>query len=303
LCVALVAVYAGFNLLGLLPFHVSEKLGLGQAFFALALAPEFYGPMRRLAAAYHDRRAALTAAERLVAFEGSAPPFVQPRHDLPPPVSSPGVRVRLDNVQVRYEGACMPAVAGLNFDLPPGRILALMGPSGSGKTSVLRMLLGLAPLTAGRVTIDGVGLQECSDLASQCVWIGQSPLIVPGTIRENLLLVAPHATSAELAFVVAAAGLQALLIARAEGLDAVLDPRGSGLSGGERRRIALARALLKSAPLWLLDEPTAHLDEQAEREFISAIARACAGRTVIIATHSARLAAIADKVVRLGTTA
>jgi ATP-binding cassette subfamily C protein CydD len=299
LCVALVAVYAGFNLLGLLPFHVPEKLSLGAAFFALALAPEFYAPMRRLAAAYHDRRAALTASERLVAFEGSAPTSIEPHRAPPQPAAALGVRVRLDNVLVHYEGAALPAVCRLNLDVRPGRILALMGPSGSGKTSVLRMLLGLAPLTAGRVTIDDVDLREGGGLASQCVWIGQNPLILPGTIRHNLLLVAPNATAAELASVVTTAGLVPMLARRVGGLDGLLDPRGSGLSGGERRRIALARALLKPAPLWLLDEPTAHLDEHAEHEFIAAIARACAGRTVIIATHSERLAAIADEVVLL----
>jgi len=94
-----------------------------------------------------------------------------------------------------------------------------------------------------------------------------------------------------------------MLVRRGRGLDSPIDLRGGGLSGGERRRIALARALLKSAPLLLLDEPTAHLDAEAEDDLIATIDRARAGRTTLIATHSERLAAIADRVIRLGDTA
>ncbi len=295
LSVALVAVYAGFNLLRLLPFPVPETLDLGRAFFVLALAPEFYAPMRRLAAAYHDRQATETAAERLAAVERARAA----------PASAELVRsgaapaIRFDSVAVRYDGQGPPAVSGVSFDVAPGTIVALVGPSGSGKSSLLHLLLGLAPLSAGRVTIDDQSLADIGSIAPIAAWMGQSPLILAGTIASNIALADPGASPDRIADAARAAGLSPVLLARG-GLDAAIDARGGGLSGGERRRIALARALLKPAPVLLLDEPTAHLDAAAEARLVAAIARACTGRTTIIATHSVRLAAIADRVINLG---
>ena len=296
LCVALVAVYAGFNLLGLLPFHVPERLDLGRAFFVLALAPEFYAPMRRLAAAYHDRSAALAAAARIDAFEGP------PRAPAAPAVTV-GLRapaIRFEDVAIRFEDEARDVVSGLSFELRPGQTLALLGPSGSGKTSVLRLLLGMAPLASGRVRVDGEPLEPRQGVAARAAWVGQTTLIVPGSLRDNLLLAAPGATPHQIADAIAGAGLGAVVLRRVGGLDAHLDERGGYLSGGERRRLALARALLKPSSIWLLDEPTAHLDAAAEAALIATIGRARAGRTTLIATHSERVAALADVVIRLG---
>ncbi|WNO53604.1 thiol reductant ABC exporter subunit CydD [Stakelama saccharophila] len=296
LSVALVAVYCGFNLLGLLPFPVPEQLGLGQAFFVLALAPEFYAPMRRLAAAYHDKQAAETAAERL-----SALPEPAARAARTPPAGLP--ELCFESVVIRYAGEDRPALPATSFRVAPGETVALLGPSGSGKSSLLHLLLGLAPLSAGAVTVGGVALAEIGGVAAIAAWAGQNPLIVPGTIRDNLLLAHRQAGADALAGAVRGAGLGPMLARRGDGLDHVLDARGSGLSGGERRRIALARALLSHAPLLLLDEPTAHLDAASEDALIVTIARACRGRTALIATHSTALAATADRVVRLGDAA
>ncbi|MDD1450248.1 ATP-binding cassette domain-containing protein [Sphingomonas sp. H160509] len=339
LSVALVAVCAGFNLLGLLPFPVPEKLDLGRAFFVLALAPEFYAPMRRLAAAYHDRQAAETATERLAAVERDK----GTRSSVEPVWCDAAPSIRFDSVTIRYAEQDSAAVSGVSFEARPGMIVALVGPSGSGKSSLLHLLLGLAPLSEGSVTIGtppslqgrgaGVGrlphvrtavtqadqptpnpslpgrgaadagtvldLSKIGSIAPIAAWMGQSPLILPGTIGSNIALADPSASVERIAEVARTAGLSPMLLARG-GLDAAIDARGSGLSGGERRRIALARALLKPAPVLLLDEPTAHLDAASEAHLIDAIARACVGRTTIIATHSARLAAIADIVIDLG---
>ncbi len=313
LCVALIAVYAGFQLLGLLPVHVPERLDLFRTFFVLALAPEFYLPMRRLAAAYHDRQAAQTATERLLAGGGVGDdtlPAVATGETAgasrSPAAAAP--RLRVEGLTIRWPGADAPVVGGLSFDVAPGRVVALVGPSGSGKTSVLRALLALAPVTAGGWRLDdgdGVPLADATDgfggrrLAALAAWVGQAPLVVPGTLRHNLRLVAPDADDAAVAAALRAAGLDALVAGRAGGLDARLDARGGGLSGGERRRLAVARALLKQAPLWLLDEPTAHLDAASEDALVATLREALRGRTVLVATHSERLAAIADVVVRL----
>ena len=119
------------------------------------------------------------------------------------------------------------------------------------------------------------------------------------TIGQNIGLARPEATRADIECAALTAGLGPVLQGRALGLDTPIDERGSGLSGGERRRIAMARALLKAAPILLLDEPTADLDARAERDFIEIIKRLGEGRTVLMATHSAELARIAHKLVRL----
>lgn len=287
LSVALVAVYCGFALLGLLPFAAPETLTLAQAFFVLALAPEFYAPMRRLAAAYHDKQAAETAADTLM-------PLIEPE---PVPLVRVTAPLILRDVAIQYPGSDAPAVSHLSLRIDAGETVALLGPSGSGKTSVLHLLLGLAPLSAGAVEAGGVPL---TSLAGHASWAGQHPLLIAGTIRDNLTLAHPRADELAIQRAVAAAGLGPMLAARPGGLGAMLDARGSGLSGGERRRIALARALLNPAPFLLLDEPTAHLDAAAEAALIATIARAAKGRTTLIATHSPALAAIATRVVHLG---
>ncbi|WP_322963940.1 thiol reductant ABC exporter subunit CydD [Sphingomonas fuzhouensis] len=291
LSVALVAVYCGFALLGLLPFATPETLTLPEAFFALALAPEFYAPMRRLAAAYHERQAAETAATRL------APLFDRPARPAPLAPAAPP-HIMFDRVTIRYPDSDRAAVTTFSLTIRPGETVALVGPSGSGKTSLLHALLGLAPVTEGRLLIDG--LPPPSGGAVAAAWAGQNPLLMPGTIGEAIALGQPGASCDRIAAAAEAAGLGPALARRDGGFDARIDARGGGLSGGERRRIGIARALLRDAPLLLLDEPSAHLDALAEAEMVDVIARACAGRTAIIATHSSRLAAIADRVIRLG---
>ena len=279
LSVALVAVYCGFNLLRLLPFPVPETLDLKRAFFVLALAPEIYAPMRRLAAAYHDRQAAEAASASLATFE---PPAEKP-------AATPGEAptIRFEGVTVRYPDADAPALEDFNLTAEAGTITALVGPSGAGKSSLLNLLLDLAPLTAGRIRIDG---------GTDIAWAGQSPLILPASIADNIALSRRDAPRAEIE---AAAHAVGLVLDRPGGLDFVLDERGSGLSGGERRRLSLARAILKPAPILLLDEPTANLDAKAEADLLTAIRSAAKGRTTLIATHSEAVAALADQVIRL----
>ena len=286
LSVALVAVYCGFNLLRLLPFPAPETLDLGRAFFVLALAPEVYAPLRRLAAAYHDRQAA----------EAAAPTLAVAAVDPTPPAAAAVLltrapAIRFERLTIRY-GETTPALEAFDLEVRPGQIIALTGPSGAGKSSLLHALIGLAPVTAGRILIEDRPLDEIGGLAGRVAWAGQSPMVVPGTVFDNIGLARRQATTHQVADAAAAAGLNG-------DLDRVLDERGGGLSGGERRRLGLARAFLKDSPILLLDEPTANLDREAEEAMIETIRRAAAGRTTLIATHSAAVAAIADRVVRL----
>ncbi len=294
LSVALVAMYCGFSLLGLLPFHVPEQLTLGRAVFVLALAPEFFTPMRRLAAAYHDERAAEAAADRMAPMENAGPARATEPHR---PHATPP-HLRFEAVSVRYPGCDRPALDGLEMDIRPGEMVALLGESGAGKSSIINLLLGLAPLTGGEVWIDDAPLTSLGDVSASASWMGQNSFLIPGAVGENIALSRQDATPDEIRDAAQAAGLEQFG-AGAVLLDRQLDGRGGGLSGGERRRIALARALLKPSSLLLLDEPTAHLDPEAEAALIRTIREAARGRTTIVATHSATLAATADRIVRL----
>lgn len=291
LSVALVAVYCGFNLLRLLPFPVPEQLDLKRAFFALALAPEVYAPLRRLAAAYHDRQAAEAAALTLAALPAPAPPPVAVTFDAAP-------AIRFQAVTVTYEAGEAAVFDGFDLDIAPGEVVALLGPSGSGKTTLLNLLLGLAPLSGGEVSVGDQRLSHLGSIAASVAWAGQSPVVLPGTLADNLALAHPDSTREALEQAARAVGLTDVLDGRG-GLDTRLDERGAGLSGGERRRLGLARAMLKPAPILLLDEPTADLDAASEQALLPILIQAAKGRTTLIATHSEAVAALADRVVRL----
>ncbi len=294
LSVALIAVYAGFSLLGLLPFPAPERLGFARGFFVLALAPDFYAPLRRLAAAYHEKQLGEAAAARLAAVLATPQAPAAPALGLTQPPE-----IVFTAATVGFRDDADRRIGPLDLCVPPGGIAALMGPTGVGKTTLLRLLVGQAMLVGGDVAVDGHLLSTVGSFAGAIAWAGQTPVLLPGTIGENIALAWPGATAEQVAVAAAQAGLAELLARRPGGLASPLDERGSGLSGGERRRIGLARALLKPAPLLVLDEPTANLDAVSEAEMIDVIRCAARGRSVLMATHSEALAAIAGQVVRL----
>ncbi len=275
LSVALVAVYCGFSLLDLLPFPAPETLTLTGAFFALAMAPEFYLPMRRLAAAYHEKQLGEAAQAEIDAL-GAAPP----------PQDAPPFRgVAAEALEIVWPGR---RIGPVSLALGATGLLALTGPTGSGKTSVLAALAGQLAPTAGEVTP-----LDPADIA----WAAQHPLILPGSLRDNLALARPEASEADILAACTRVGLDALVAAR--GLDLPLDHRGSGLSGGERRRLGLARALLSDRPLLLCDEPTADLDDASAARIVALLTDLAQTRAVIVATHDARLVSAADAEVAL----
>ncbi|HTN40355.1 MAG TPA: thiol reductant ABC exporter subunit CydD [Asticcacaulis sp.] len=286
LSVALIAIYCGFYLLGELPFQVPERLTFAAAFFVLALAPEVYAPMRRLASAYHDQQTAMAAAQRLMEIEVSPEIAHAPRLSAAPEIS-------YHQVVCGFADDPGFRIGPVSFTARPGEVIALKGPTGSGKTTLLRLLLGQANLIAGSVQIGG---QPVSDIGESIAWVSQNPPILAGSLADNLRVANRSATDDQVTQAVELFGLQTLTQNRA---DMRLNERGSGLSGGERRKIGLARAWLKNAPILLLDEPTADLDAQAEAGLIEELPKLFKGRTVILSSHSPKLCALADQVVEL----
>ncbi|MEJ2410346.1 MAG: ATP-binding cassette domain-containing protein [Novosphingobium sp.] len=290
LSVALVAVYCGFSLLGLLPFPAPEDLTLGRAFFALALAPEFYLGMRRMAAAYHDKQQGEAAEASIAAALQQAEAH---RAAEPVPAVACVSRLSVAGLEVTY--ADDNRIGPFSADWQGPGLHALTGLTGAGKSSLLHALIGMTPAMTGTVTLDGAAIAPAS-LAALAGWAGQRPLLLPGTLRENLLLGSPDG-GVDLLPLLEACGLSSLIGER--GFDLAIDPRGSGLSGGERRRIGLVRAIASGRPLLLLDEPTADLDSETARRVSDLIETVSRDRLVIAATHDAGLAGCAASVVVL----
>jgi len=290
--IALIAVYVGFKLLGLFPFETGEVLTLQEGMMVLILAPEFFAPIRRLSSLHHDRAAAVAASTVLEGWliaTGDA-------HERLPVLGRPP-RVAFDNVSIWF--GSNRVVQGFSFEAPPGRLTVLSGRSGSGKTSALLVLLGLARVNGGVVTVDGVSLLAGASLADSVAYIRQSPWLFEGTLAENLRVGGPKASDQNLLDALARVGASHLASGENGGLSRQIGRGGQGLSGGERQRIAIARALLRGAKLWLLDEPTAHLDATAEAELLDLLRDQAGERTLIVASHSAAVLKAADLVVRM----
>ena len=283
LSVALVAVYCGFSLLGLLPFPAPEDLSLGQAFFALALAPEFYLGMRRLAAAYHDKQQG-QAAERSVAAALDQAHSFEPTDAVA--CLDPISELCTEGLTIRYDdGVCIGPITAC---WRASGLHVVTGLTGAGKSSLLHALIGLAPVSAGRIILNGKDM-TVGALMTRTGWAGQRPLLLPGTLADNLRLGSNDLAPQDLTRLITASGLSNLIAARGE--DLMIDPRGSGLSGGERRRIGLARAIASGRPLLLLDEPTADLDPASAAQVIALLQEVARSRLVIAATHDPALIA------------
>ena len=273
---ALVAVLVGFRLL-------NGSLSLLDGLFVLLLAPEFYLPLRTLGLSYHARMQGLAAAEKIAPLMAIQLPE-DTQGDLPVPPGIPAIR--FEQVGFRYGGE-RGGVTSVDLELPAGSVTALVGESGSGKTTLARLLVGLAQPSEGRVTVNGIDLALLDGTAwrERIAWVAQQPFFFKGSVRENLLLARPDATDAEIYNALEAAAALQFVAALPAGLATQLGDRGAGLSGGELRRLALARAFLRNAALVVLDEPTAGLDPDNERLVSEALQRLAVGRTVLLISH------------------
>jgi ATP-binding cassette, subfamily C, bacterial CydD len=290
--VALVAVTVGVRLAG-------GGLGLQAGLTVLVLAPELYLPLRRLGAEFHASADGLAVAERMLALLETPPATViGGTHRPPSPALAP---VRFERVSFSYPRRPAPVLDGFGLVLAPGETVALVGESGAGKSTAAALLLGLLRPTAGRVTVGGVDLAACDvDAWRRLVaWVPQRPTLLRATVADNIRLGAPQASTGAVRAAAALAGADAFVSALPAGYDTLVGDGGRPLSPGERRRIAVARAVLLDAPLLILDEPTADLDPASIEVVAGAIARVRGSRTVLLIAHRPEMVAHADRVVRL----
>ncbi|SCB08100.1 thiol reductant ABC exporter subunit CydC [Rhizobium multihospitium] len=256
-------------------------IGAPAAAFALLIAFAATEPFAAL------RRGALELGRTLLAARRIAPRLNPAAAPMPRVEPVAGYAFQLSAVAAGREGAFRPVLSDLSLSLPVGERLAVVGESGVGKSTLLALLAGEIAATSGSVARQAAAtLMQRSELFRD-------------TVRGNLKLAAPHADDNRLRDALATAGLLDDIDALPHGLSTRLGEGGSGLSGGQLRRLALARLLLRDTPLWLLDEPTEGLDAATARAVLARLASVVDGRSLVIATHIRREAALADRIVAL----
>lgn len=224
------------------------------------------------------------AAERILEIVDAEPEVPEPAAPAPLPQ---GFAIRFQGVDFRYPGASLPTLEGIAFKLNEGGKLAIIGPSGSGKSTIVQLLLRFRAPGTGRITLGGEELVRlCGEDVRRCIAVvSQHTDLFTGTIRENLLLADPAATRERLEHACRAAEIHDFIVSQPNGYDTWIGEAGTALSGGQARRLAIARAVLKDAPILVLDEPTEGLDNAAARALMSTLTRLMAQRSVLLITH------------------
>jgi ATP-binding cassette subfamily C protein CydD len=293
--VAVVAIYIGLALLRYvqvpgIPGHISLRDGL----FLLMVTPLYFQPVRTLAAAYHERADALAAIEALEPLLQASASETE-RADARPLTSPPAIEVW--GLTVTFPGRDVPALDGVPLAIEPGEVIGITGASGAGKSTLLRALAGELEPASGGVLIDGMPPRGVA--RTGVAWLGQRPYLFSGSLQDNIALGRIECDELDVLSAALAAGLRGVLARLPDGLKTPVGEGGWGLSGGEARRVALARTFLGRAPLVLLDEPTAHLDAASELGISEIIATLSRSATTILASHSPALLAICDRVITL----
>ncbi|MFM1724287.1 thiol reductant ABC exporter subunit CydD [Rhodococcus sp. PAM 2766] len=291
LSVALIAVSIGLRL-------VFGNMELEPGIVALILAPEVYLPLRMVGTQFHAAEDGLAAADKAFAVIDEAPDRREAGTGSAVPDDN---SVDLSGVSVHSRSGLAPH--RLDVTCRPGEVTVLTGPNGSGKSTALQVILGLAEPVEGTVRVGGLDVAALDRARwwDRIAWLPQHPVLVPGTLAENLALVGPvDPESDELRRACRATGFDTVLAELPRGWDTVVGVGGTGLSLGQRQRLALTRLLVSPRPVLLLDEPTAHLDDDTERTVLNSLRDlAGEGRTVVLVGHRPTVLAAGDRVVQV----
>jgi ABC-type multidrug transport system fused ATPase/permease subunit len=264
----------------------------------VAYLADLYSPVRALTRLSSTLAKAGASAVRVAEVLDSDDTIAERPGATPAPMLRDEVRFR--GVGFGYDRD-RPVLHDFDLRIGSGETVALIGPSGAGKSTTLHLLLRLYDVEAGSVLIDGVDVRDCKlqSLRERIAFVPQDPWLLDGTLAENIAFGAADATRADVIAASRAALVDEFALKMPNGYDTSLGENGVRLSGGQRRRVALARAAISNAPLVLLDEPTASLDPAAAASIMRAIRSATAARTVLLVTHDHDTAAIADRVINL----
>ena len=207
--------------------------------------------------------------------------------------------ISFENVSFSYENS--PVLDNVSFEITPGTVCAILGRSGVGKSTLADLLVRFYDPDRGTIRFDGHDLRRLrlTDIRNEIVLVDQASYLFHATVRENIAYSKPDATFEEIIAAASAAAIHQRILALPQQYDTVVGERGQTLSAGERQRITIARALLRNPSVLVMDEPTAALDSETEREIVESLASAFHGRTAIVITHRPSLASIAAQVITL----
>jgi thiol reductant ABC exporter CydC subunit len=257
--------------------------GVHLALLTMAVVASFEAILP-LPQAFQYLEASLEAGRRLFQIVDTEPAVSEPTT---PSVAPSQYDLRVENLRFSYSPDQPPALDGICFDLPQGGQLALVGPSGAGKSTLVHLLVRFWDYQSGRILLGGRELRTCrqEDVSRLIAVVSQRTHLFNATVRENLLLARPEAAESEIVQAAKHARVHDFVQSLPQGYDTQIGEQGVRLSGGQRQQLAIARALLKDAPLLILDEPTANLDALTERDIIRTLWPLMAGRTTVIVTH------------------
>jgi len=272
--------------------HVlSGKLMVGSMFVVINYLGAVYGPLSAIAHTTGQLQGAVAGARRVREMLALTPETV----DAPGAVKATAIRgeVRFDNVGFAYPDGT-DVLHGINFTALPGQMIAVVGLTGAGKTTLVSLIPRFYDATAGRVVVDGVDVRqyEIRSLRERIAIVPQDPVLFSGTIAENLRYGRLDATTEEIEEAARAAHAHEFVLRLSKKYETRIAEAGAGLSGGERQRLSVARAILKNAPILILDEPTSSLDAISEEIVFEALRKLRAGRTTIVIAH--RLSTVRD---------
>jgi ATP-binding cassette, subfamily B, bacterial len=269
------------------------RLTVGGILVFLAYLASLYGPLEALMYAPSTTQGAAGSARRMLEL-------LDTRRDVEDrPGATPVARlqghVRLEEVTFGYD-AGRPVLERVSLEVAPGRMVAIVGPTGAGKSTLVSLVPRFYDPWSGRVTIDGLDVRdiELKSLRSQVAVVLQEPFLFPMSIADNIAYGRPHASRREIEAAAREANAHSFIERLPEGYDTVVGERGATLSGGERQRISVARAILKDAPILILDEPTSAVDAQTEALLLEAMERLTRGRATIVIAHRMTTVARAD---------
>ena len=264
-----------------------KNSGMGlEDFLALAAAMFFtFDSMKKAGQAFNRLNEAQGSLMRLEDVLNEENPIADPKKPKPMPAVVKG-ELDFRNLSFAYDTG-KPVLKDINVHIPAGQIVGLVGPSGAGKTTFASLIPRFYDATTGSVCVDGINVKDVTmhDLREKLSIVGQQALLFSGTIRENIALGKRDATDAQIQSAADAARVSVFLDNQPQGIDTQLGQGGSGLSGGQRQRVAIARAFVKDAPILILDEATASLDAESEREIQEELDKLAQGRTTLIVAH------------------
>ncbi|MQY38049.1 Lipid A export ATP-binding/permease protein MsbA [Streptomyces sp. RB17] len=272
------------------------RMTLGRLLAFAAFLGYLYPPVRGLAQLGLTVTAATAGAERLIEILDVRPSVTDPRR--PADTGRPDGTVEVRDVTFRYPGAEQAALHDLSFTVSPGELVIVTGPSGAGKSTVSKLLLRFYDPDSGDVLLDGVPLRDfpLARLRAYVTLLPQETLVLHDTVRANIACGRPGASGQAIEEAARAADAHEFISRLPGGYDTRVDPNSARLSGGQLQRLAIARAILRDAPVLVLDEPTTGLDAMAARRVVKPLRRLMAGRTTIMITHDLNLAPDADRI-------